>query len=304
MAVEEQNIIISKAGPKDYIALLKPRVMSLSIFTAFVGMVAAPGAIEHRFLALFSLLAIALGAGASGALNMWWDADIDAVMSRTQKRPIPAGLINRPDAFGFGIFLSILAVLILALAANYLAAGLLAFTIFFYAVIYSMFLKRSTPQNIVIGGAAGALPPVVGWAAIDGAVPIEAWLLFAIIFFWTPPHFWALNLFRQTDYEKAGIPMLPNVKGEARTRTEILIYTIILAAVTMSPLLTPMGGPIYGVVAALLSVVFLKYSYDLFRAQDQETTDRLAKKLFGFSILFLFLIFAAILAEHWIGNHG
>ena len=184
------------AGPEDYFSLLKPRVMSLVIFTAFVGMVAAPGGI-NLVLAAISLLAIALGAGASGALNMWWDADIDAVMSRTAKRPVPTGRVPRAEAAAFGGFLAALAVALLALASNYLAAGLLAFTIFFYVVIYSMWLKRSTPQNIVIGGAAGALPPVVGWAAVSGAAPLDAWVLFAIIFLWTPPHFWALALFKQ-----------------------------------------------------------------------------------------------------------
>ncbi|MHA7873710.1 MAG: heme o synthase, partial [Hyphococcus sp.] len=201
------------AGPRDYFDLLKPRVMSLVIFTALVGMVTAPASI-HPALAAISLLSIAVGAGASGALNMWWDADIDAVMSRTAKRPIPAGRVPAPEAAAFGGFLSALSVALLALASNYLAAGLLAFTIFFYVVIYSMWLKQLTPQNIVIGGAAGALPPVVGWAAVTGDAPLEAWILFAVIFLWTPPHFWALALFKQGDYERAGVPMLPVVEGD------------------------------------------------------------------------------------------
>ncbi len=294
----------SAARTRDYFSLLKPRVMSLVIFTAMVGMVAAPGPIENLGLAAFSLFAIAVGAGASGAFNMWWDADIDAVMSRTKKRPIPAGLIQRPEAFAFGLFLSVLSVMVLALAANYLAAGLLAFTIFFYAVIYTMYLKRWTPQNIVIGGAAGALPPVVAWAAITGEAPVEAWLLFAIIFFWTPPHFWALALFKSQDYETAGIPMMPNVKGEARTKTEILIYTVIVTVIAVTPVLFPVAGPVYGTVATTLGAAFLYFSWKLFRADTAEATDRAAKSLFGFSILYLFLIFAALLAEHWMGLHG
>ena len=207
------------AGPKDYFALLKPRVMSLVIFTALVGMVAAVagGASIQPGLAAASLLAIAVGAGASGALNMWWDADIDAVMARTVSRPIPQGLVPKSEAAGFGLLLSALSVALLALASNYVAAGLLAFTIFFYVVIYSMWLKRSTPQNIVIGGAAGALPPVVAWAAASGSAPLDAWILFLIIFLWTPPHFWALALYREGDYARAGVSMMPYVAGESST---------------------------------------------------------------------------------------
>ncbi len=296
--------LMSTGGTMDYVALLKPRVMSLVIFTALVGMVAAPGPVGNIWLAAFSLLAIAVGAGASGALNMWWDADIDAVMSRTKARPIPSGRVDRPEAFAFGLFLSVLSVIVLALAANYLAAGLLAFTIFFYAVIYSMFLKRLTPQNIVIGGAAGALPPVVAWAAVTGTAPLEAWLLFAIIFFWTPPHFWALALFKSADYEAAGIPMMPNVKGEARTRTEILIYALIVAPLAVVPVFFPVAGWLYGAVAVVMGTIFIALSYRLFRAPDAATMDKGAKSLFGFSILYLFTLFAALLAEHWLGFHG
>ena len=295
---------LAAARTRDYFALLKPRVMSLVIFTALVGMVAAPGPIENIGLALFSLLAIAVGAGASGALNMWWDADIDAIMSRTKKRPIPAGLVDRPEAFAFGLFLSAVSVMVLALAANYLAAGLLAFTIFFYAVIYSMYLKRSTPQNIVIGGAAGALPPVVAWAAVTGTAPLEAWLLFGIIFFWTPPHFWALALFKRGDYEAAGIPMMPNVKGEARTKTEILVYSFIVTPLAVVPVLFPIAGLGYGTVATVFGVIFIGLAVRLFRAQEGDATDKSAKSLFGFSILYLFMLFAALLAEHWLGFHG
>ncbi|GGC96297.1 heme o synthase [Aquisalinus flavus] len=299
-----ETLAFNLAQPGDYFALLKPRVMSLVIFTALVGMVAAPGPVANWPLALISLFAISVGAGASGALNMWWDSDIDAVMSRTKGRPIPSGKVQRADAFGFGLFLSVLAVIVLALAANYLAAGLLAFTIFFYAVIYSMFLKRSTPQNIVIGGAAGALPPVVGWAAVTGTAPLEAWLLFAIIFFWTPPHFWALSLFKSEDYAAAGIPMMPNVKGEARTKLEILVYTVIVAVIAVTPVFFAFAGWLYGTVAVVLGAIFLAGSIRLYVAKDEAATMRASKSLFGFSIFYLFLIYAALLAEHLLGLHG
>jgi len=301
---KNETLAFNLAQPGDYFALLKPRVMSLVIFTALVGMVAAPGPVANWPLALISLLAISVGAGASGALNMWWDSDIDAVMSRTKGRPIPSGKVQRADAFGFGLFLSVLSVIVLALAANYLAAGLLAFTIFFYAVIYSMFLKRSTPQNIVIGGAAGALPPVVGWAAVTGTAPLEAWLLFAIIFFWTPPHFWALSLFKSEDYEAAGIPMMPNVKGEARTKLEILIYTVIVAVIAVTPVFFAFASWLYGAVAVILGGIFLAGSIRLYTAKDEAATMRASKSLFGFSIFYLFLIYAALLAEHLLGLHG
>ncbi|WP_207764694.1 heme o synthase [Hyphococcus luteus] len=289
------------AGPEDYFALLKPRVMSLVIFTAFVGMVVAPGAI-NPLLAVVSLLAIAVGAGASGALNMWWDADIDAVMKRTEARPIPAGRIPRAEAAAFGGFLSVLSVALLALASNYLAAGLLAFTIFFYVVIYSMWLKRSTPQNIVIGGAAGALPPVVGWAAASGTAPLDAWVLFAVIFLWTPPHFWALALYKRGDYERAGVPMMPVVKGEASTRKQIFAYALILAATGVSPFLIGMAGFLYLAVSALLGAGFVGLSWAVLNAAEGDYTS--SKRLFGFSILYLFGLFATLLIEHLAGLHG
>ncbi len=291
----------SLAGPGDYFALLKPRVMSLVIFTALVGMVAAPGAI-HPALAVIALLAIAVGAGASGALNMWWDADIDAVMSRTANRPVPAGLVLRPEAATFGVFLSVLSVTLLALAANYLAAGLLAFTIFFYVVIYSMWLKRLTPQNIVIGGVAGALPPVVGWAAVSGAAPLEAWVLFAIIFLWTPPHFWALALYKQGDYARAGVPMMPNVHGDRATRRQIFGYALVLAAVGLAPFFVGMATLFYLVTAMVLGAGFVLLSWRVLRATDDD--QKPAKKLFGFSIFYLFALFAAILIERLAGFYG
>lgn len=282
------------AGPGDYFALLKPRVMSLVIFTALVGMLVAPGKLDF-FLGAVSLLAIAVGAGASGALNMWWDADIDAVMSRTIKRPIPAGRVPRAEAAAFGGFLSVLSVALLGLASNYLAAGLLAFTIFFYVVIYSMWLKRATPQNIVIGGAAGALPPVVGWAAATGTAPIEAWLLFTIIFLWTPPHFWALALYKRGDYERAGIPMMPVVKGETSTRRQIFAYALILGAVGVTPYFMGMAGLFYLAISAILGIGFIALSWAVLTAKPDDYGP--AKKLFGFSILYLFALFAALLVE-------
>jgi protoheme IX farnesyltransferase len=288
------------AEPRDYAALLKPRVMSLSIFTALVGMVAAPGTVANWGLAILSVIAIALGAGASAALNMWWDADIDGKMSRTAARPIPSGKVPPAEAFGLGIVLSGLSVWLLALAGGYLAAGLLAITIGFYVVVYSMFLKRRTPQNIVIGGAAGALPPVVGYAAVTGTVPFEAWALFALIFVWTPPHFWALSLLKKEDYAAAGIPMMPNVAGDQSTREQIFVYSLLL--VGMAPLLVilPLAGWLYGITSIVLGAEFLRRAWLL----RPEAENKGAGGLFGFSILYLFALFAALLIEHWAGFHG
>jgi protoheme IX farnesyltransferase len=287
----------SLAGPNDYFALLKPRVMSLVIFTALVGMVAAVagGATIHPGLAAASLLAIAVGAGASGALNMWWDADIDAVMARTISRPIPRGLVPKSEAAGFGLLLSALSIALLALASNYVAAALLAFTIFFYVVIYSMWLKRITPQNIVIGGAAGALPPVVAWAAASGTAPLDAWILFAIIFLWTPPHFWALALYREGDYARAGIPMMPNVAGEASTKKQIFAYAIILVIFGIAPYVTGLGGEAYLAISSAFGAGFLMLAWRVLKS-PQGSKDA-AKQLFAFSILYLFALFAALLAE-------
>lgn len=283
----------------DYWALLKPRVMSLVVFTTLVGMVAAPVSMEP-ILALSSLLAIAIGAGASGALNMWYEADTDLLMERTAGRPIPAGRIARPEALAFGLMLSAFSVLLLALASNYLAAGLLLFTIFFYAVVYTVWLKRSTAQNIVIGGASGALPPVIAWAAATGEVPFAAWSLFLIIFMWTPPHFWALALWRSDDYARAGIPMMPNVAGERSTRRQIFGYSLVLAVTLAGPIVFGLGSWLYAGVALASGFCMVGLSLQLLVAPDAEMIRR-AKTLFAGSIFVLFLVFAALLIEAILG---
>ncbi|MEN3793592.1 heme o synthase [Fulvimarina sp. MAC3] len=287
---------ISLAEPRDYFALLKPRVMQLVVLTAVCGMAIAPGSI-NPLLAFISILAIAVGAGASGALNMWYDADIDGNMARTRLRPIPAGRIAPDAAFGFGIVLSILSVMTLGLAANWFAAGFLAFTIFFYVVVYSMGLKRSTPQNIVIGGAAGAFPPMIGWAAVTGNVSIEGFVLFLIIFLWTPPHFWALALFKMKEYGNVGVPMLPNVAGEKTTRRQIFAYSLLLAPIGVAPFVMGFAGPVYGAVSVVMGALFLKKAYAVLKMQDGDQMMIPAKKLFGFSILYLFGLFVTLLAE-------
>jgi heme o synthase len=284
----------------DYWTLLKPRVMSLVIFTALAGLVAAPADI-HPWLALVALLAIAVGAGASGALNMWYDADIDAVMARTANRPVPRGAILPGEALGFGLALAVGSVLVLGLLVDIVAAALLAFTIFFYVVIYTMWLKRRTPQNIVIGGAAGAFPPMIGWAAATGSVSLASIALFLIIFMWTPPHFWALALFRENDYARANVPMLPNVAGAGETRRQILLYSLILVPVTFLPSLLGTTGLLYTIVVAVLGVAFLWHALDVYRVRDGDAARRACKRLFGFSILYLFAIFAAIIAERVAG---
>jgi protoheme IX farnesyltransferase len=278
----------------DYVLLLKPRVMSLVVFTALTGLVCADHPL-NPVLAAVAVLSIAVGAGGSGALNMWYDADIDAVMRRTQGRPVPAGRVQAADALGMGIVLSLLSVLLMGMALNWLAAGLLAFTIVFYAFIYTMLLKRSTPQNIVIGGAAGALPPVIGWAAASGSTSLNAWLLFAIIFLWTPPHSWALALFRSSDYAKAGVPMMPVARGSASTRRQILAYSAIFVPVALLPAFTGLGGIAYLLVAAGGGAVFLLLAAKVALGREDPKP---AKSLFGFSILYLFLLFAALLGEH------
>ena len=287
---------ISLAEPGDFVSLLKPSVMSLVMLTAVTGFVLAPGSI-HPFLGLVSLLAIAVGAGASGALNMWYDADIDRLMARTAKRPVPRGRIQPEGALAFGLSLSVLSVLTLGLVANWFAAAFLAFTIFFYAVIYTMWLKRRTAQNIVIGGAAGAFPPMVGWAVVTGGVSLESFVLFLIIFLWTPPHFWALALFKVKEYGAAGIPMLPNVAGRASTRRQIFLYSLVLAPCGVAPWLLGFSGPVYGLVSVLLGANFLRHAYAVLRMSDDDTAMLPAKKLFGFSIVYLFALFALLLAE-------
>jgi protoheme IX farnesyltransferase len=283
----------------DYFALLKPRVMSLVVFTALVGLLAAPVSM-HPVEAFAAILFIAIGAGASGALNMWWDADIDAVMRRTSRRPIPSGRVEPGEALAIGIALSGLSVMMLSLATNVLAAALLAFTIFFYAVVYSMWLKRSTPQNIVIGGAAGAVPPMIGWVCATGSLGIEAWLMFALIFMWTPPHFWALALFMRSDYDDAGVPMLTVTHGRRATRLHILVYTVLLAALAIVTAASSIGGPIYLAVALVLNALFLKGAVDIWRRDEQQAeADRYSaeKRFFRLSLLYLFLHFGAILVE-------
>lgn len=295
-SLKDGALRMSEATAGDYFALLKPRVMSLVVFTAFVGLVAAPVSI-NPMLAVVAILAIAIGAGASGALNMWYDADIDAVMTRTATRPIPSGRVTPGEALAFGLVLSALSVMTLGVLVNWLSAALLAFTIFFYAVIYTMWLKRWTPQNIVIGGAAGAIPPVIGWAAVTGNVSLESVILFLIIFLWTPPHFWALALFKSQDYERAGIPMMPNVAGEASTRRQIFAYAVILAPIGVLPWALGYTSVGYGAVSALLGAGFLWYSWKVFVMPQDDRAMRPAKALFGYSLLYLFGIFAAYLAD-------
>ena len=280
----------------DYWALMKPRLMSLSVFTALVGLVAAPGHI-HPLIAVIAVLCIAVGAGASGALNMWYDADIDARMQRTAARPIPRGRVTAEEALTFGTVLSVLSVMMLSVLVNFAAGALLALTIAFSLFVYTMWLKRKTPHNIVIGGAAGAFPPMIGWAAVTGGVSLDSILLFALIFFWTPPHFWALALYRCRDYERVGVPMLPVVAGPDETRRQILLYSIVLAPVAVAPALTGLGGTAYLVASVLLSAAFLWFAAQVYRHRVGRDADVHAKRLFLFSLVYLFLLFAVILVE-------
>ena len=288
----------SIAGVGDYLELMKPRVMSLVVFTALVGLVVAPGHV-HPIIGFAALLCIAVGAGAAGALNMWYDADIDARMTRTAGRPVPRGRVTPGEAAGFGFTLAVFSVVTLGLLVNLLAACLLAFTIFFYVVIYTIWLKRTTPQNIVIGGAAGALPPVIGWAAASGSLSIEPLVLFLIIFFWTPPHFWALSLYRTEDYARAGVPMLPVVAGERETRRQILLYTLILVPLGIAPWILGYAGPVYGIAAAALGAVMIALAL---RVRNERTGHAAGKQLFAFSILYLFLVFAMLLIDRVSGG--
>lgn len=299
--VKERNSVNSGAAiiflkARDYVALMKPRVMSLAIFTAFCGLMVAPAPMQIVTIVL-AMLAIALGAGAAGALNMWYDAEIDAFMSRTAGRPVPSGRLASGEALGLGLVVSFVSVALLALVTNYLAAALLAFTIFFYAVIYTMWLKRATPQNIVIGGAAGAIPPMIGWAAATGEVSVQSFVLFLIIFLWTPPHFWALALFKTGDYDAAGIPMMPNVAGAQSTRKQIFFYSALLAPVAVFPAVIGPAGMFYGVVATTLGVCFLWRAWSVLDGPRNDPAMRAEKRLFAFSILYLFLIFGALLVD-------
>ncbi len=290
----------------DYVQLLKPRVMSLVVFTALVGLLVAPVSL-HPVEAVAAILFIALGAGASGSLNMWWDADIDAVMQRTARRPVPAGKLSGGDALGLGLALSGISVVMLGLATNLLAAGLLAFTIFFYAVVYSMWLKRLTPQNIVIGGAAGAFPPMIGWVCATGSLSLEAVLMFALIFMWTPPHFWALALFMKEDYHKAGVPMLTVTHGRKSTRLHILVYTLLLVPVAVGAALTSIGGPFTLAVAVALNGWFVVGAFRIWRRDEAVAeADKYAveKAVFRFSLLYLFLHFGAFLVEAALKPYG
>jgi heme o synthase len=295
-----------EAGFGDYFALLKPRVMSLVVFTALVGLLVAPVPV-HPMIAFAAILFIAVGAGASGALNMWWDADIDAVMRRTRKRPVPSGRVDGGEALAIGLALSGFSVVMLGLATNLVAAGLLAFTIFFYAVIYTMWLKRWTPQNIVIGGAAGAFPPMIGWVAATGSVSIEAVLMFALIFMWTPPHFWALALFMRSDYDDAGVPMLTVTHGRPATRRSILAYTVLLAPVSLGLAFTSIGGPVYLLVALGLNAWFLKGAVAIWRRDEsmaEADSYRIEKDFFRFSLYYLFLHFGALVVDRTLLSLG
>ena len=288
----------SVAGAGDYLELMKPRVMSLVVFTALVGLLIAPGHV-HPVIALTALLCIAVGAGAAGALNMWYDADIDARMARTAGRPIPRGDVTPGEAAAFGMTLAGFSIAALGVLVNWFAAALLAFTIFFYVAVYTMWLKRSTPQNIVIGGAAGALPPMIGWAAVTGSLSIEPVVLFLIIFFWTPPHFWALSLYRTEDYARAGIPMLPVVAGDAATRRQILLYTLILAPLGVAPWFLGYAGLAYGIVALAAGAAMIVLALRVRAEREGHTA---SKQLFGFSILYLFLLFAMLLVDRMSGG--
>jgi len=285
------------ASVADYVEILKPRVMSLVVFTGFVGLVVAPGHL-HPVLATVAVLCIAVGAGAAGAINMWYDRDIDALMRRTAGRPLPSGRMMPGEALGFGVVLGVGAVLVIGLAVNWVAAELLALTVGFYVLVYTIWLKRRTPQNIVIGGAAGAFPPMIGWAAATGKIGWGAIALFAIIFFWTPPHFWALSLYRTGDYAAAGVPMLPVVSGPRETRRQILLYTLMLWPATVAPWLLGIAGDLYGGGTLVLNAVFTVSAIQVCR----DDGDRSARRMFAFSLLYLFLVFSLLLVDHAGGN--
>lgn len=292
------------AGVRDWLALLKPRVIVLVVFTGYVGLLVAPGRL-NPVLAFAAILCIAVAAGASGAINMWFDRDIDAVMRRTRNRSIPAGRIEAADALGFGVVLAIASVLLMYLAINTAAAAVLALSILFYVFVYTMWLKRLTPQNIVIGGAAGAFPPIIGWAAVTGDVGIMPILLFAIVFFWTPPHFWALSLYAHTDYARAGVPMLPVVSGARSTRRHVLAYTAVLVGTSLLPAILGYSGMVYGVCAALLGAGFLVMAARVSLDQQDAagvslTNDKPARQAFKYSLIYLFALFSAVALDHWL----
>lgn len=293
IAPEIMDSQVSSGTVGDYVALLKPRVMSLVVFSGFAGMVVAPGHL-HPVLTMVAVLCIALASGAAGAINMWYDRDIDALMDRTANRPIPQGRVPADEALAFGIILTVASVTLMGLALNWVAAGLLALASGFYIFIYTVWLKRRTPQNIVIGGAAGAFPPMIGWAAVTGEVSIASIVLFALIFFWTPPHFWALAIFRKLDYQHAGVPMLPVVAGEHETKKQMLIYTLILFPLAISPYFLGIGGLAYLAGSIALGAAFVGFAIQVLRTEDHKP----AKRMFAFSILYLFALFAILIGEH------
>jgi protoheme IX farnesyltransferase len=292
----------NEASARDWLVLLKPRVMALVVYTGAIGLLVAPQAM-HPVLAFAAILAIAVGGGAAGCLNMWYERDIDALMKRTAARPIPAGRIDPDDALGFGIVLAVASVLVMGLAANWFAALLLAGSIGFYVLVYTALLKRRTPQNIVIGGAAGAFPPAIGWAAATGGLALEPLILFAIILAWTPPHFWALSLWTHADYARAGVPMLPVTHGARHTRWQILAYTVLLLPLALAPWAAGFAGPVYGVAALLLGLNFIRHALAMLREPQDPSgistvKDRAAKRAFGFSIVYLFGLFGALAIDH------
>ena len=302
-AVVGRAVTASEPSIGDFVELMKPRVMSLVVFTSLTGLVAAPGDL-HPVLAIIAVIAIAVGAGASGALNMWYDADIDARMARTAARPIPRGRVTPDEALAFGTVLSVVSVLTLGVLVNWVAGALLALTIGYYVFFYTMWLKRRTPQNIVIGGAAGAFPPMIGWAAVTGSVSVESILMFLIIFMWTPPHFWALALYRCRDYERVGVPMLPVVAGPRETRRQILLYSLLLTPLAVVPYFIGLGGLTYLITSVVLGIVFVALAVRVWQVTEGREADAAARRLFSFSILYLFMLFAVLLAEHVVSNLG
>jgi protoheme IX farnesyltransferase len=284
----------------DYLALMKPRVMSLAVFTALAGMITAPVPV-HPVIAITALIFIGMGAGAAGALNMWYDADIDRLMARTALRPIPRNRLPQEEALAFGLVLSVGSIFCLGVLVNWVASALLALTIGYYLFVYTIWLKRRTPQNIVIGGAAGAFPPMIGWAVATGGVSLESLLMFAVIFFWTPPHFWALALVRSRDYERAGVPMLPVVAGKQKTRVQILVYSVAMTISAIAPGIFGPGGMVYLAVSALSSAVFLLLAWQVYRAKSGNASDKASRGLFTYSIFYLFGLFAVLIVEHVAG---